>query len=183
MTVSMADVGIAARDTLVQHLPAYLAAFKRPLPEPESYELVPVEDSIRRVLSASLAVSVPGMTGPPTRHGNGVYDASFVLSVAVVHEDSLDAPILTAGGDYAACVADCLLDHRGLGGLAKGLVFQTWSWDLVGDQTSHRTLGLAVTEFAVTVRNVLSDSGRSRPGAGVPTVLTTHPEVTAMEDA
>ncbi len=155
--VSAADVSQAVRSTLEQHLPAQLAALPRPLPPPTSYAEVPTSDAVRRVQGAVLAVSVPGMTDRPRRHGDGSYDASWLLSVAVFHENTPAMPLLTAAADYAAAIRAVLLQRPQLGGLASSVQWTAESLDLVGDATSDRTLGLGVVEFTVDTPGVVSD--------------------------
>lgn len=173
--ISSADVADAARATLEEHLPARLAALPRPLPAPTRYDEVPTFEAIRRVKRSVLAVSVPRTLGTPERYGDGSYDAVWLLSVAVWHEQGKDLPLLTAAGDYNAAVRGTLLAHQTLGGIATQTTWTDESTDLVGDERSTLTLGLAICEFAVRVPNVANEDPLPT-GDGTddgPVVLTT----------
>lgn len=171
--ISSADVAAAARATLVTYLPPRLAALPRPLPAPTSYDAVPTFEAIRRVKRSVLAISVPRTVGSPERFGDGTYDALWLLSVAVWHEQAADMPLLTTAGDYNAAVRATLLAHQSLGGLATQTTWTEESTDLVGDEQSTRTLGLGICEFAVRVPNVADEEPLTASGADGPTVLTT----------
>lgn len=153
--VSSSDVGLAARQTLVTYMPAHLAGLSRPLPVPSSYDLVPTPDAIRRVKGAVCAVTANALRQEPERKGSGAYDAWFVLNVGLFHQATPDMPLLTATGDYAAAIRQCVVQHPTLGGLADTVRWTAESADIVGDGLSPSTLGLAVVEFSVLVRGVL----------------------------
>jgi hypothetical protein len=172
---SVTDIGAAARATLVGNLAVHLAALARPLPLPGSFDLVPTRDAIRRVEGAACGVSVPATSGEPRRSGDGHYDATFVLSVALFHENTSATPLLTATGDYAAAITECLVQRPSLGGVARTVDWLGQSVDLVGDALTPSTLGLAVVEFAVLVENVVD---LVPPAVTRPTVTSTFPSVT-----
>lgn len=178
---SSADVTDAVRRTLQAHLPTYLAAGvngRAPLPEPQSYAEVPTLEAIRRVKRSVLAVSAP-RTLNTERSADGSYDATWLVSVAVWHEQADDLPLLTAAGDYTACVRGVLLGHSTLGGFTNydAVTWREDSTDLVGDERSTQTLGLGITEFAVRVSDVADETPLPTvPGSG-PIVLTTNVEV------
>lgn len=155
--VSLADVAGAARRVLQQRMPAQLGALTRRLPVPTDYHLVPDSDHVRRVRGVALALSAAGLSQRPQRTG-GTYRGVFVLSVAVIAEDSPATPLLTAAPDYAAAARACLLQSHSLGGLASDVEWTAESFDLLGDETSNRVLGLAITEFAVSVDDVVDPS-------------------------
>lgn len=168
--VSSADVAAAARQTLETYLPGRLAAGVggRPaLQAPTRYDEVPTSEAIRRVKRSVLAVSVPNTLGV-VRHGDGTYDAIWQLSIAVMHEQTPDLPLLTAAGDYNACVRAVLLAHQSLGGLASELEWTVESNDLLSDALTPSTLGMAVCEFAVHVPQVASEVPLTGPGADGP---------------
>lgn len=176
MTVSAADVSAAARLTLQTYLPAVLARGLngRPaLPAPTSYAEVPTTEAIRRVKRSLLAVSVPRTLGAPERFGDGTYDATFLLSVAVWHEQASDLPLLTAAGDYAAAVRATVLQHQSLGGLASQVVWTDESVDLVGDERSTLTLGLGICEFAVHVPQVADEQPAAAAGTEFQSIEST----------
>jgi hypothetical protein len=174
VTVSAADVSAAARAILIAHLPARLALGvngRAALPEPTSYAEVPTAEAVRRVKKSVLAVMVPQIIGSPERFGDGTYDVTFLLSVAVWHEQTHDLPLLSAAADYVAAIRETLLAHPTLGGLATDATWTDESVDLVGDATSVLTLGMGICEFAVRVPNVTAPE----PGAVTgPTVLDTE---------
>lgn len=177
--LSSADVAAAARATLKAHLPARLAALSRPLPAPLRYDEVPTFDAIRRVKRSVLGISVPRTIGRPDRYGDGGYDAVWLLSVAVWHEQTSQLPLLTAAGDYNAAVRGTLLEHQTLGGIATQLTWTDESVDLVGDETSPKTLGLGICEFAVRVPNVADENPLPLPdGTDGPVVQTAEVTIT-----
>jgi hypothetical protein len=155
-------------------LPARLALGvngRPPLPDPTSYAAVPTAEAVRRVKRSVLAVMVPQVIGSPERFGDGSYDATWLLSVAVWHEQAPDLPLLTAAADYVAAIRGTLLAHPTLGGLATETTWTDESTDLVGDATSALTLGMGTCEFAVRVPNVTAPE----PGAVTgPAVLDTE---------
>jgi hypothetical protein len=158
--IGAADVAIAARETLRTYLPARLAlgvGGRAALPAPTSYEMVPTLDAILRVKRSVLAVSVPRMLGTPERFGDGSYDAVFLVSVAVWHEQLPSLPILTAAADYTACVRAVMLSNQNLGGIASQVSWNDESIDLVGDGMTALTMGLGITEFAVRVPQVADE--------------------------
>ena len=174
--IGAADVASAARQTLQTHLPPRLAlgvSGRAALPAPTSYEMVPTLDAILRVKRSVLAVSVPRMLGTPERFGDGSYDATFLVSVAVWHEQSPTLPILTAAADYAACVRAVMLSHQTLGGIAAQVSWTDESIDLVGDGMTALTLGLGITEFAVRVPQVADEQPLPVTGAGISVVEST----------
>lgn len=177
--ISSADVAAAARSTLVAHLPARLAALPRPLPVPTRFDEVPTFEAIRRVKRSVLAISVPRTLGTPERFGDGSYDAVWLLSIAVWHEQSSTLPLLTAGGDYNAAVRGTLLEHQKLGGIASQTTWTEESTDLVGDERTNLTLGLAICEFAVRVSNVADENPLPLPdGTDGPVVQTAEVTIT-----
>lgn len=173
--VSLSDVSLAARSTLTTRLPAHLAGLARPLPVPTSYDVVPTSDAIRRVQGAACAVSANALRQEPERKGDGSYDAWFVLTVALFHQNTTATPLLTATGDYAAAIRQCLEQHRTLGGLAETTRWTGESADLVGDALTPSNLGLAVVEFSVKVLNVLD---QTPPAVTYVSVASTFPSVT-----
>jgi len=178
--IGAADVAAAGRVTLETHLPLLLAAGVngRPaLPNPTSYNEVPSEDAIRRVKGSVLAVIVPGLRSTPERRGDGTYDAEFILSVAVWHEQTTAMPLLTAAADYNACVRAALLSHRTLGDLAVDTTWLSESVDLIGDGLTSLSLGLGITEFSVRIPNVADEVPLTGIGSDGPQVITSEVEV------
>jgi hypothetical protein len=168
---SLSDLGIAAQSMLEAFLPAHLAGLSRPLPAPTSYSLVPTADNIRQVQRAVCGVSAHGLSEPPSRNSDGSFDAWCVVNVFLFHEDLPDMPLSTATGDFAAAIAECLVQHPTLEGFAAGFQLNDYSADLVGDALTPKNLGLATVEAAVLVRNVVD---RTPPGAlPGPTVQST----------
>lgn len=176
--VSGADVAAAARDSLRAGLERLLPHLSRPLPLPRSYELVPTSDNVRRVEGTVVAVSVPGLSGDPTEAGIGAWRASWSLVVAVFSQDTAQTPVLTAPADYAAAVRAALLTDRTLGGFATDLDWTGESVDLLGDELTPRTLGLALVEFTVSVDDTTDP--RFGPGFPLVPVTTTDVGVTAV---
>lgn len=169
---TLSDVGLAARATLVARLPTHLAGLSRPLPVPSSYDLVPTPDAIRRVKGAVCAVTANALRQEPERKGTGSYDAWFTLNVGLFHQATADMPLLTATGDYAAAIRQCLVQNPTLGGLADTVRWTAESADVVGDGLTPSTLGLAVVEFAVLVRGVLDMTPPVVPPATGPTSVS-----------
>lgn len=174
--VGAADVAGAARAVLQQHLPAVLAAGLRPVPAPTKYDAVPTFEAIRKVNRSVLAVSVPRTIGQPRHYSDGFYDITWLLSIAVWHEQTTALPLLTAASDYTAGVRETFRLHRDLGGLALELEFTGESIDLVGDERTTRTLGLGICEFAVRVPSHAETAANPTPTG--PVVQTTDVTIT-----
>lgn len=169
--ISAADVADAARSTLETHLPLVLSRLPRPLPVPTSYSEVPTFEAIRYVKRSVIAVSVPRMASSPERFGDGSYDATFLLSVAVWHEQAKDLPLLTAAADYVLAIRKTLLSHQSLGGLAQQTTWTDESVDLVGGEGTALSLGFGICEFAVRVPQVVDETPLSPDGTDGPQVV------------
>lgn len=164
--ISAADVSAAGSATLKAFLPRALAlgVNGRPaLPAPTSYSEVPTADAIRRVKRSVIAVSVPRVLSTE-RFGDGSYDATFLLSVAVWHEQAADLPLLTAAADYVTAIRKTILSHQSLGGIAEQTTWTDESVDLLGDGLSSISLGFGVCEFAVRVPQVVDEEPLSLTG-------------------
>jgi hypothetical protein len=168
--ISAADVAAAARTTLETHLPLALSRLARPLPTPTSYSEVPTFEAIRFVKRSVVAVSVPNIIDQPERFGDGSYDAVWLLSIAVWHEQAKDLPLLTAAADYVTAIRKTLLSHQNLGGLATATTWTGESVDLVGDATTPVTLGFGICEFAVRVPQVVDETPLSPDDTDGPVV-------------
>lgn len=170
--LSATDVSLSVRATLIEHLPARLADSPRPLPEPTSYEQTPTPEAIRRIAGSTLAVIVPGLRGEPERFAEG-HELTWVVNVAVWHQQTGQMSLLTAGGDYAAAVRRTLLDH--CPAVASDVDHVTESWDLMGDGLTEQTLGMSIVEFAMrTPDSLLYATSPDTSGPVVETVHITH---------
>lgn len=127
-------------------------------------------EAIRYVKRSTLAISVPRTIGSPERFGDGSYDAVWLLSVAVWHEQAADLPLLTAAADYVTAIRKTLLSHQNLGGLATSTTWTEESTDLVGDGLTASTLGMGICEFAVRVPHVVDEEPLPTDGSTGPTV-------------
>jgi hypothetical protein len=176
--VSGSNVALAIQSTLVEFLPAHLAALPRrgrvnALPTPSRWDLLPTEDNIRQVKVAGGSVSVPSTEGQPTRNGRGVYSAVFIANIALFHENATSAPVDTAPSDYAAAISECMVQHPTHGGIATATVLQGHDTSIVGIQGSPNVLGLAVVQFHVHIPAYLDMTPPGvLPGSG-PTVQST----------
>lgn len=166
--LSGADVSATVRQTLLEHLPAQLAASPRPLPAPTSYEQVPTEEAIRRVHGSTLAVINRGTSGSPERRADGSFDLTWTVAVVVWHQQTPALPLQTAGQDYAAAIRWTLTRH--CPALAASVEYGGESHDLVGDGLTDQTLGMSIVEFTVRTGDALTYDG---PADG-PLVLTTE---------
>ena len=175
MTVSAADVSAAATATLQAFLPRALAlgvGGRAALPVPTSYSEVPTADAIRRVKRSVIAVSVPRVL-TTERFGDGSYDATFLLSIAVWHEQAADLPLITAAADYVAAIRKTIVSHQSLGGIATQATWADESVDLLGDGLTTLSLGFGVCEFAVLVPQVVTEQPLPETGVGVSVVEST----------
>jgi hypothetical protein len=184
--LSGSDVALAVQSTLVEFLPAHLAALPRrgrtnALPTPSRWDLLPTEDNIRRVKVAGGSVSVPSTASEPSRNGRGVYSVVFITNIALYHENAASAPVDTAPSDYAAAITECMVQHPSHGGIANATVPQGHDTSIVGIEGSPQVLGLAVVQFHVHVPAYVDMTPPRLPDAQPgPTVQSTSSTTTVL---
>jgi hypothetical protein len=186
--------------TLEKNLPAYVEQFNRNLGSevlmlPYEYRHRPEYRTLPKVAAAAVLVEVPSTTGHPETYQSGIRTNWMVEVIVYVYgtQDWQETQALTQA--YAACVRACIIQNRGLGGLAE-----TTIWDgeqyLEGEHSGTRTTGIAHISFTVTVGNAMNMNGglplpqfaptgavvapSTQPATQVPRV--TNPNVTIIKE-
>lgn len=107
-----------------------------------------------------------GLGSPPTRRGDGHFDASWLVGLAPVVSDVNADQTRRLALSYAAAVRAAIMHHRSLDGFASALAWRDENYgDLPFDDT--RSLGSGRVVFEITVENVVRDFGG--PPAPTPT--------------
>lgn len=158
------DVCDAVTATLTAWLPSVLAELqavkpiKPPLDLPASTEM-PTPEALRAnggIPLPAFVVSSPGVDDVPDRHGDGTYDAVWVVVVTFfTHGASYDDTARRARL-YATAGRTAIAQHQDLGGFASSAQWREEDYAPIGDADS-RTLGAAFVTFAVAVDAVLND--------------------------
>jgi hypothetical protein len=182
----------AVYQTLEKWLPTYIAEFNRVLGsevlvQPFEYRHRPEYRTLPRQASAAVLVSVPTTIGVPETHQESIRVNWQVDAMIFVYgtKDWQETQALTQA--YAACVRACIIQNKGLGGLAE-----TTMWDgeqyLEGEHSSGRTTGIAHVRFAVTIGNAMQMYGgiplpQYAPSGGIsgPSTNPPTPQPTATD--
>lgn len=130
-------------------------------------------------------VICPGVTGPPTRRGDGSYGASFGVGIAAVASD-VDADGNSTASSrklaqaHGLAIRTAVTQHKSLGGFANTCKWLDESYrDLIFDDT--RTLATAMIGFEVVVESVVQTGGPSEPVAIPPDDPGPWPTVTEID--
>ena len=159
--------------TLQTWFPTYIAEFNRAigtdaLTVPFEYRHRPDYRTLPRNAKAAVLVTVPGTAGQPEIYQSNVR-AHFHVDVMVYLYGTTDwqeTEALTQA--YAACIRTCIVQNRGLGGLAESTIWMGEEY-LEGEHSSGRTTGVAHIRFLVTIANAMNIYG------GVPSPSTAAP--------
>jgi hypothetical protein len=183
----------AAIDTLKAWMPAYIAELERQagrdarsLPMIKSWVLRPEFEVWPEDLKTPAIVAVsPGLAEPPTKNGDGSYDAVWSLGVGVVTETATEASTRELARVYAAAIRGCILQRRSLGaGRIADWVDESYDEDIPAEKA--RTLACAMNVFTVQMDNVVlvGEGPRGDPPEDPyadpgdwPEVQTTHVEI------
>jgi hypothetical protein len=192
---TLAEAGVGA--TLARWMPTYLAEIKLQvdldydLPPPRSYSNRASEPNNwpEDQLPGVLVVS-PGMTGRPSREGDGTYRALFGVVVGIVSTASTKQATNFNNKLYAAAARAILLQQPSLGGIASAVDWIDESYDETPDD-AERSLAVATLAFDVEIQNVVNrlagpstpdEPDPDMPGSEWPIVLTTFLDVIKKED-
>lgn len=179
--VTAQDVCDAVETVLRAHLPDL--ATRTGLPTVKEWNQLPTLEALTTAKVPALAVTSPGLAGPPTRRSTG-WEADWRVVVGVYDRDKSHAATAARTRRWAAVVRQVVLQHPGLGGVAVGTVWVGEEYAERPERSAARTLGGCAVAFDVTVRDVLDNEpyiapDPSDPGGGDrPTVTSTRRTVT-----
>jgi len=150
-------------NTMQEWLPSYVAEFNRQLGSkvlvpPFEYRHRPDFRALPRNVGAAIMVEVPHTAGAPRIYQNGIR-ANWRVEVFIYvygTKDWQETQALTYA--YAACVRACMIQHRGLGGVAETTIWEGEQYR-EGEHHSTRTTGMAHLRFIVTLGNVMNMYG------------------------
>lgn len=154
--IHAAQVERAARETLQEYLPWYLAAMERDLglaprtlPNVRSWIVSSDVDRWQEEALPSVLLLSTGLAEAPRRDGKGSYSARFALGVAIVatapKADKADelAKILTA------VVRTILVQQGSLGGFAAATDWEDERYDVLPNRSRSLAAGQIVTSVQV----------------------------------
>lgn len=101
----------------------------------------------------------PGMAEPPRKRGDGSYDATWEVIVAVIVEARTKKASHTLGMRYGAAMAKCMLSNNAdLGGALEGTSVTEWLGEDYADlpMDEERNLHATRNVFNVEVKNVMN---------------------------
>lgn len=163
--VTGADVEAAALATLQLWMTTYLAEIERQtgrsphaLPPIRSWEIIDdlarwPEDQVPAIVLAS-----PGLAGEPQKGGDGTYQATWHLIVAVIASGRDRGSSRSLAQAYGAAVRTLLLQQPSLGGFATAVEWIGERYDVLTSEVA-RTLAGGRLEFTVDVDDVVSIAG------------------------
>lgn len=165
------DVRRAVKATLIEWMETYLAAVERhyelpakrlEVPDPRNY-VTKDNGQLNKKPEEHLPCVVilcPGTAGDPGREGDGMYNAPYLVNVAVIASAKDEESSSDLAMYYALAVRSLLVQQGSLGGFARGT---RWKGDRNDDLAarSRRTIAAGTNVFHVSVPNV------AQKGAGL----------------
>lgn len=140
-----------------------IAVAPRTVAAPKSWETVSVFGKFDASALPSVVIAVDEISGEPTRYGDGSYEATFPVAVAVVVGGRTPKDVQRNSMAYGAAVRGAMLHAFDPVG-ALGAVGMKWVGESYTeiDASDRRTKGAAMVLFDVRVENVARDYvGRS----------------------
>lgn len=177
--VTADDVALAVEAVLVENLPGFATQAGLVLGPVTTWEQVPTLPALTSAIVPVGAISSPGLTAPPTRRGDGSWDATWRITVGVWDRDTSFRATAARARRWGALVRAVVLCHPDLGGLASRVGWVSEDYDEIPNQGAARTLGGCVVGFDVFVEDVL-DPFSFTPAAG-PVVQSTYPSLIVRE--
>lgn len=174
--ISADDVCTAAEEVLKAGLPKLLELLgvENVYKGIREWQQLPTSEALATANFPAIAIASPGLTGTPTRDGQGRYRATWRLAVGVYDRGKDHNDTQARVRDWCSFIRTVLLTNRRLGPLdAESVIWAGEEYRLVPGRAQARTFGGGAVAVDVTVPNVL-DLGM----AGGPLVLTTNPTLT-----
>ena len=139
----------------------------RSLPLPRSYQVAQEFMKWPEEIIPAVVVVSPGTDGDPVMRGDGRYEATWTVGVAIVVAAATRNDTHSLAMAYSAAVRAALTQRPSLGGFAAGT---TWGGESYDDLPSEdaRSLQAGYQIFNVTVEDVMN--ARGGPPAAVPAV-------------
>lgn len=97
----------------------------------------------------------PGISDDPVKDGEGTYRAKWHVGIAVVIKGRNRAEVSENAKLYAAAVRGAMLQHRSLGGFARGVEWKDETYTDVPTK-SERTMGSAQSVFEIEVPETIN---------------------------
>jgi hypothetical protein len=176
----------AVEEAVVASLDVWLDDYLGKLERVEGYEPNAIERPLGIINSSEFAKwpedQIPvvvvinmGLAGKPERHGDGKYDASWLVGVAAVVSDQDQASTRDLAFTYLTAIRVALAQHKMLksdlhpDGFAN---FSMWHDETYGEIafSESRTLGAGRSIFEIGVENVMTEFAGPREPSGDPTV-------------
>jgi hypothetical protein len=156
------DVEKQVIDHLEEWMTTYLAEVERQQ-EIDPQSLPPVRSWItsnefRKMPEEQTPVGVvvsPGITDDPVKDGEGSYRAKWMVGIAIVIKGRTKTEVAEVAKLYAAAVRGAMLQHRSLGGFARGVEWKDESYSDVPSK-DQRTLGSAQCIFEIEVPDTIN---------------------------
>lgn len=164
-------VEAAMRDHIAAWLPDYLAEMERQtgrtantIPVPSNYRTSADFERWNEERLPEMVMVSPGLMGEPVATGErGRYRAVWGLAIVVVVSANTKANTDSLAKLYAAAIRGAVMQHRSLGGFARGTQWLDESYDAIPSDSSRNLMGVTV-KFAIEVDDVVSTkAGTSAP--------------------
>lgn len=164
------DVEGAMEAHVVKWITTYLREVERQkglkvglLPSPRSYQKRNELQRWPEDQMPAIVIVAPGTAGTPKRKGDGTYDANWVCGVAAVVSSTDKESTRTMASYYTAAIRAAVLQHRSIGGFARGVTYEDERFDDL-PEVQGRSLVSGQVFFTVQVSAIVDSSqGPSQP--------------------
>ncbi len=173
--VSATQLEAAVLSTLKFWMPTYLCWVEsltgrdhESLPQVRSWTVVNEFVKMPEDQLPAVVLEAPGTVGAPVKGGDGLITVTWELNVGVICSAATREATNALAKDYATALAELLLNHRSLGGVATGLDYQGEAYTAV-PQERLRMAAVAQVDFHVQIDGARSVyGGPKEPGCTQP---------------
>ena len=171
----------AMYSTLQKWLPSYIQETNRQIGHkaleiPKEYRFRPDYRTLPPNAKSAILIDVPGTIGHPEVHQNFIR-ANWHAEVMVFYYGTSDwQETQAATHAYMACVRACILQHRGLDGLAETTMWTGEEYK-EGEHSSTRTTGIGMIYFNITIGNASNMFGGAPSPQYAPEGAVTDPSL------
>lgn len=160
----------AVESTLLTWLPSVLAEVNAStglaLELPALIDMPVSVDALTSAATPAMAVAGSGLAGEPVRDGRGRYSADYSITVRVLARAGGYRATARQVHGYSVAVRTALMQHRSLGGVARGVTWAAEDYSVI-DPDKSRTLAGVDLGFIVDLPFVMDErGGPSEPPTG-----------------
>lgn len=159
--IGAAELCAAGEEVVNLQLPRLIVAldWATELNDVTSWQQVPTLRALSTAQLPAGAITSPGLTGKPIRHGDGSYEATWRVVFGILDRGKdYDTTALRARR-WAGLLRAVLTANPTLGGIGHSLLWVSEEYDQWPDRKQAATLGGCAVGIDITVRNVVDVSG------------------------